>query len=185
MLWGEDRYRSSTSGTGLVYSTYLGGNSYDVGMGIAVDGSGNAYVTGRTESSNFPTTRAPTFTNAPSNATVTVNTSTPGLAVITFSTSTGLVLNPGSARDFVHLTASVPSTATYGAKEILDLENITIVNKAGTTISAIDDARPFTRWASLETQRAMASMTGPTPCVMPNERSVSGRASAPGHCLIP
>ena len=40
----------------LSYSTYLGGNIDDEGSGIAVDGSGNAYVTGWTMSSNFPTT---------------------------------------------------------------------------------------------------------------------------------
>ena len=40
----------------LFYSTYLGGNYYDFGYDIAVDGSGNAYVTGYTVSSNFPTT---------------------------------------------------------------------------------------------------------------------------------
>lgn len=38
----------------LVYSTYLGGNDSDVGFGIAVDGGGNAYVTGESWSSNFP-----------------------------------------------------------------------------------------------------------------------------------
>jgi hypothetical protein len=43
------------AGTKLVYATYLGGNSDDMGRGIAVDPSGNAYVTGNTASANFPT----------------------------------------------------------------------------------------------------------------------------------
>jgi hypothetical protein len=45
----------NATGTGLVYSTYLGGGD-DGGSGIAVDANGNAYVTGATGSSNFPTT---------------------------------------------------------------------------------------------------------------------------------
>jgi hypothetical protein len=42
-------------GSALVYSTYLGGGGDDAGTGIAVDPAGNAYVTGNTDSSNFPT----------------------------------------------------------------------------------------------------------------------------------
>jgi hypothetical protein len=45
-------------GTEIVYSTYLGGNDYDDSSSIAVDEDGNAYVTGRTQSPDFPTKNA-------------------------------------------------------------------------------------------------------------------------------
>jgi len=41
---------------GLAYSTYLGGTGFDQAIGVAVDSTGAAYVTGPTESANFPTT---------------------------------------------------------------------------------------------------------------------------------
>jgi hypothetical protein len=40
----------------LVYSSYLGGSTFDSGLGIAVDSLNNAYVTGSTLSSDFPST---------------------------------------------------------------------------------------------------------------------------------
>jgi hypothetical protein len=42
------------TGSSLVYSTFLGGNNIDGGYAIALDSSGNAYVTGQTASQNFP-----------------------------------------------------------------------------------------------------------------------------------
>jgi pimeloyl-ACP methyl ester carboxylesterase len=58
-----DRQRPLVIDPVLVYSTYLGGNDYDSGHAIAVDGSGNAYVTGHTLSPDFPTVKAlyPTY----------------------------------------------------------------------------------------------------------------------------
>ncbi len=43
-------------GSGLVYSTFLGGSNYDQANGLALDAAGNAYVGGMTTSTDFPTT---------------------------------------------------------------------------------------------------------------------------------
>jgi Beta-propeller repeat len=57
------------TGTAAVYSTYLGGSRSDLGIGIAVDSNGNAYVAGETESPDFPVTSSgfqttfPVFSN--------------------------------------------------------------------------------------------------------------------------
>ena len=48
----------NATGSALLYATYLGGDGGDSATGIAVDGAGNAYVTGLTESTNFPTVNA-------------------------------------------------------------------------------------------------------------------------------
>ncbi len=45
----------SATGNTLVYSTYLGGGSSDQGLGIALDSQNNAYISGMTQSANFPT----------------------------------------------------------------------------------------------------------------------------------
>ena len=48
----------NAAGSGLFYSTYLGGSVFDGANSIAVDSTGNAYVTGRTTSANFPVANA-------------------------------------------------------------------------------------------------------------------------------
>jgi len=82
----------NSTGSTLVYSSYLGGGAVDNGRSIAIDGSGNAYVTGQTFSSTvFPITSnatQPTFaTSAASQAFVTeVN---PAGSQLVFSTYLG------------------------------------------------------------------------------------------------
>jgi Beta-propeller repeat/Abnormal spindle-like microcephaly-assoc'd, ASPM-SPD-2-Hydin len=57
---GEDAFvtKLNAAGSALVYSTYLGGSNNDFGYGIAVDSSGNAYITGNTQSTDYPTANA-------------------------------------------------------------------------------------------------------------------------------
>ena len=75
------------TGSALVYSTFLGGSAYDRGSGIAVDGSGNAFVTGETLSSNFPVTLGAFDTSHNDNMTIFVakfNSNGSNLAYSTF-----------------------------------------------------------------------------------------------------
>ena len=49
-------FKMNNDGTNIIYATYIGGNDNDVGHGITIDEKGDIYVTGRSESSDFPTT---------------------------------------------------------------------------------------------------------------------------------
>ncbi len=81
----------NSGATGLVYSSFLGGKGNDRGLGITVDGSGNAYVTGFTQSSDFPTKSAfQTALGGPQDAFVTaVNPAASGSTSLIYSTLLG------------------------------------------------------------------------------------------------
>ena len=86
---GYDAFVSklNASGSAIVYSTYLGGSGNDNGFGIAVDSSGNAYVTGATETTDFPTMNPlqPVYGGGPHDAFVSkINPSGSGLVYSTY-----------------------------------------------------------------------------------------------------
>ena len=53
-IWNAYVTKVNSTGTALIYSTYLGGGFSDYGIDIVVDSSGSAYVTGQTGSGDFP-----------------------------------------------------------------------------------------------------------------------------------
>jgi hypothetical protein len=96
------------SGSVLVYSTYHGGSSEDFGFSIAVDTTGNAYVTGRTSSINFPTAnpRQPAYGGGNTDAFATKFN--PSGNTLVYSTYHG-----GSLDDLAFAVAVDPSGSAY------------------------------------------------------------------------
>lgn len=100
----------------LSYSTYLGGSGDDSGYGIAVDDSGNAYVTGVTSSMNFPTVNAfQVSRNGPTDAFITkINSTGSGLVYSTYLGGMGPDEGQGIAVD-ASGNAYITGTAYYSA----------------------------------------------------------------------
>ncbi len=97
----------NAAGSAMVYSTFLGGSGLDTTHGIAVDGSGAAYVTGRTVSSNFPT-QSPMQSASAGNSDVFVAKIAPSGSSLAYSTYLG-----GSGNDFVFGIALDAGGAAY------------------------------------------------------------------------
>ena len=110
----------NAAGSALVYSTYLGGAGSDEGHAIAADGAGNAYVTGWTRSSAFPTTangRQKTLSGTQDAFVTKLNSNASGGASLIYSTyfgGSGVDAGYGIAVDatsLVSVTGSTTSTA--------------------------------------------------------------------------
>ena len=95
----------NSTGSGLVYSTYLGGGTGDFAAAIAVGGGGKAYVTGASQNDSFPTTNGvvqPTCNscdNGTPDAFVTVFDSTGAISYSTFLGGSGIDQGLGIAVD--------------------------------------------------------------------------------------
>src|SRR5205823_3584290 len=93
--------RFNPSGSALVYSTYLGGYSTEWGNGIAVDGAGNAYITGLTDSTDFPTVNAFQPNNA-GGGDAFVTKFNPNGSALVYSTYLGGSYLGGNNTDYAH-----------------------------------------------------------------------------------
>ncbi len=88
--------KMNAAGSALVYSTYLGGSLNESGNGIAVDTAGNAYVTGQTTSSDFPTVNPVQPTNPFDNGAAFVAKLNAAGSALVYSTYLGGVTNGGT-----------------------------------------------------------------------------------------
>jgi hypothetical protein len=102
------------SGSAFVYSTYLGGGSVDDAYALAIDQSGNAWVTGRTNSSDFPLTSPLQATRFAFDMFVTeINAAGSGRLFSTFLGGTGSESGRGIAVDSlgnIHIAGESTST---------------------------------------------------------------------------
>jgi hypothetical protein len=95
------------SGNDFLFSTYLGGGLFETAKSIAVDSSGNAYITGNTSSTNFPTVNAyqGSLKSEPDGFIAKLNSTGSSLL---FSTYMG-----GSGEDYIEAIAIDPNENSY------------------------------------------------------------------------
>jgi hypothetical protein len=114
----------NAAGTGLIYSTYIGGSNRDVALGVALDAGGNAYVTGFTYSGDFPITNGALRTSFVGDSKAFVlklNAAGNGLIYSTFlggsgdDYGAGIAVNATGEAHIAGYTASIDFPITTGA----------------------------------------------------------------------
>lgn len=132
---GDDAFvvKFNNQGNGIAYSTYVGGSGQEQGTGIAVDAPGNIYVTGFTQSSNFPT-KAAVQGSYGGNTDAFVTKIAPGGGIV-FSTYLG-----GSGNDKGHGVAFNPKNGDTDVAGETQSTNFPTVSPLQATFGGNDDA---------------------------------------------
>jgi len=140
----------SADGSALIYSTYFGGSGNDQGIGIALDSTGAAYVTGQTTSTNLPcTTNAFQSHLKCASSDYVVNSGNAFLVAIspnggqinycTYLGGTNLDLGDGVAvdsSDFVYVTGATSSTNFPTTNAVANFKNLNATTNASYTFDA-------------------------------------------------
>lgn len=143
---GSDAFVSklNTTGSGLLFSSFLGGSADDFGYGLAVDVSGNAYVTGETSSTNMPVSGGaydPTYNGSNDAFMTKLDASGANLLYGTYlggsgvDKGLGLDLDSNNNASVAGSTSSVNFPTTPGAYDTLYANNdvfVTRLNETGT-----------------------------------------------------
>ena len=139
-LAGPDAYvfvvKMNPTGTALLYSVFFGGNVVDIAGGIAVDTAGNAYITGSTNSSDFPLVNPPQSTfygnSSNPNAFVTeVNTTGTALLYSTYLGGSGSFSGRGIAVDHSGNAYVTGAAAASGSTPFCTVCSISSTPSAG------------------------------------------------------
>jgi hypothetical protein len=137
----------SALGDRLVYCTYFGGSGDDRALGLAVDATGSAYLTGYTTSTNFPISFAPPQAKLAGkrNAFITrLNAAGNGLVYSTYlggegtDTANGIAVDAGSHAFVTGDTNSLKFPTTAGAFQAVNTGGQKVfaaeINPAGTSL---------------------------------------------------
>ncbi len=153
----------NSTGSALVYSTYLGGSGFDSGRGIAVDSANNAYITGFTSSHNFPLVAGALRTKSPLYKSVdgaaTWSNDNYGFAgPIPFSGApsvSGLVIHPTETSTVYAATGTGVFKTTNGGRTWSSMSNG--LPGSGVTALVINPSAPSTLYAAVSN---LTSQTG-------------------------
>jgi Beta-propeller repeat/Alpha/beta hydrolase of unknown function (DUF900) len=149
----------NASGSALLYSTYLGGSDYDIGTGIAVDSSGHAYVTGRTDSADFPT-QSPLQNTVGGNFDVFVSKLNVSGSALLYSTYLG------GRSDDVGQGITVDSSGDAYVTGYTDSTDFPTQSPLQSTVGGLDNV--FVTVISATSSPCVSSMLGSSQCVVPN-----------------
>ncbi len=118
---GDDAYvtKFNADGTGLVYSTFLGGDQDDIGKGIAVNSAGEAFVTGETKAGtpDFPVTSGAFDETHNGGIDAFVSRLNSGATALTYSTFLGGTLTDRGNGIVVDNTGNAYVTGTTGSSD--------------------------------------------------------------------